>query len=224
MSEPFRKVLHFLVVISVPVLLSAGIIRLLLTPAFTQLEYSMPGFPPDPYGFSRQERMRYAETARLYLVQDQGLKVLKELTFEDGSRLFNDRELSHLQDVKLVLRGLFRTAYAGILVVLVAAFWSGRQDDWGSFLRALSRGGWMTAGLVGLIIILSLLNFQSFFFKFHRVFFEGNTWLFYNSDTLIRLFPLRFWRDAFLLFGILNLTGGLVLVKLPDWVGSPGNR
>jgi integral membrane protein (TIGR01906 family) len=223
-KQPVRKLLHLLVVFSVPVLLSAGIIRLLLTPVFTQVEYQLPGFPTDPYGFSRQERLDYAGSARQYLVRNQDLDTLEILTFADGSRLFNARELSHLRDVKIVLRGLFRTAYAGVLVVLGAAVWSGKLDDWGTFVKAVSRGGWLTVGLVVLIIILSVLDFQSFFFKFHRVFFEGNTWLFYNSDTLIRLFPLRFWRDAFLLFGVLNLAGGLVLSRLPGWLDFPGDR
>ena len=29
----------------------------------------------------------------------------------------------------------------------------------------------------------------------HRLFFEGSTWIFPRSDTLIRLFPNRFWID-----------------------------
>jgi len=212
------KLLRFLTLISVPVILSAVLIRLLLSPLFIQMEYRLPGFPEDPYGFSQQERLRYANQARRYLVTDTGLESLEELTFEGGERLFNARELSHLRDVKIVLKDLFRVSWAGILVGLAAAYWSYRKDDWEPLIRAVSLGGWLTAGMVILVIILSILSFQSFFFKFHRLFFEGNTWLFYNSDTLIRLFPLRFWRDAFLLFGGLSLAAGSALARLPAWI------
>ena len=34
------------------------------------------------------------------------------------------------------------------------------------------------------------------------------------SDTLIRMFPERFWRDIFILVGALSLGGGLALAYL----------
>jgi uncharacterized membrane protein len=35
------------------------------------------------------------------------------------------------------------------------------------------------------------------FVGFHQVFFDAGTWTFAYSDTLIRLFPERFWQVAF---------------------------
>ncbi len=43
---------------------------------------------------------------------------------------------------------------------------------------------------------------------FHGLFFNGNTWLFAYSDTLIRLFPIRFWEDTFLTSAFIVLAGG----------------
>jgi uncharacterized membrane protein len=43
------------------------------------------------------------------------------------------------------------------------------------------------------------------------LFFTGDSWLFLYSDTLIRLFPMRFWQDAFLFAGALDVLGGLAL-------------
>jgi integral membrane protein (TIGR01906 family) len=54
---------------------------------------------------------------------------------------------------------------------------------------------------IGILVVLGLyiaIGFNSFFVTFHRVFFEGESWLFLWSDTLIRLFPLKFWYDVFL--------------------------
>jgi uncharacterized membrane protein len=56
-----------------------------------------------------------------------------------------------------------------------------------------------------------LLSFGVFFVAFHNVFFEPGTWVFYYSDTLIRLFPERFWRDIFLYVGGFAIISGLAL-------------
>ena len=66
---------------------------------------------------------------------------------------------------------------------------------------------------MGLTVVFSLLAFRAFFTAFHRVFFEGDTWLFHYSDTLIRLFPERFWQDAFLWLGGLSLLAGGLLTR-----------
>ena len=53
--------------------------------------------------------------------------------------------------------------------------------------------------------------FWNFFAWFHSLFFTGNSWIFEYSDTLIRLFPIRFWQDTFLAAAIIVLAGGLGL-------------
>ncbi len=86
------------------------------------------------------------------------------------------------------------------------------QSGWVAAYRAsLARGGWLTAGLIGAIILFVLIAFGVFFVAFHNVFFDPGTWQFLYSDTLIRLFPERFWRDSFLTVGALAGGGGLLL-------------
>jgi uncharacterized membrane protein len=53
--------------------------------------------------------------------------------------------------------------------------------------------------------------FWNFFSAFHSLFFEGDSWIFLYSDTLIRLFPIRFWQDAFLWGAVIALAGGIGL-------------
>jgi uncharacterized membrane protein len=75
------------------------------------------------------------------------------------------------------------------------------------------------AGLIGLIVAVGMTAspdlFWDFFTLFHALFFEGDSWLFLNSDTLIRLFPIRFWQDAFLLGALIALGGGFALAMAP---------
>ena len=66
--------------------------------------------------------------------------------------------------------------------------------------------------LVGIVTYL-LLNFNTFFTQFHEVFFESSTWTFLWSDSLIRLFPLKFWEDAFTFVG----GGALEALPLAAW-------
>ena len=71
----------------------------------------------------------------------------------------------------------------------------------------------MTVGLIVALIIFIAVSFNNLFDRFHQLFFKDGTWLFYESDTLIRLFPLTFWRDAFILVSVLTLLfAGLLLI------------
>jgi integral membrane protein (TIGR01906 family) len=205
------RIFSILITLSIPVLISVALIRLLLTPLFTAVEYRMPYFPQDSYGFSLEERLEYGQITRRYLVSDQGEDVLRSLKFNSGEPLYLEREISHLVDVKNVLQGAFSAWWLSLglfLGGLGGIFFLQGQEKLGLIL---SKGGWLTVGLVIFLLVFSLLSFNTLFTRFHQVFFEGDTWLFRYSDTLIRLFPIRFWNDVFILFGLLTLlTGGLV--------------
>ncbi len=73
------------------------------------------------------------------------------------------------------------------------------------YLKALSTGGWITIVLIAAILIFVMISFNSLFTDFHRIFFSGDSWLFLFSDTLIRLFPMQFWQDAFIWMGVFSL-------------------
>ena len=202
------RILSWLVAALVPVALTLSAVRLLLTPAFLQGEYRTPGFPPDPYGFTLEDRLRWALPTLAYLLNDADISFLADLRLDDGTPLYNARELRHLEDTKRLVQGALRVwSGAWIALALLGAWaWWGRW--WREFRRGLARGGWLTVALLGLVILVALASFGPLFVLFHRLFFEGDTWLFAYSDTLIRLFPMRFWRDAFVLAGALALAWG----------------
>jgi len=184
----------------------------------------MPYFPPDPYGFTKADRLKWAPYALNYLTNNADISYLADLKFEDGKPLYNERELSHMDDVKRVTQGALRVWYASVALLALLGIWAwlGRfasAPQWAEAYRlGLMRGGWLmvilaiTVGLIALIgILVSPDLFFSFFTGFHHLFFEGDSWLFLFSDTLIRLFPIRFWQDAFLWVAIIALGGGIAL-------------
>ena len=206
-----KKILILFVSVSVPFIISVFSILILLSPLFMNLEYRRPNFPEDNYGFSTEERLSFGNQTRRYLISSMSLDELRELRFAEGDQIYVERELIHLEDVKVVLQGVLRL-FAGAIVVLSLGGALANTQDWkDDFLKAVFLGGKITTGLLFVILFMTLLNFQSLFTNFHLIFFEGDSWLFYYSDTLIRLFPIRFWQDIFLLFGLTTLTGGIIL-------------
>ena len=133
---------------------------------------------------------------------------LAPANIDDCTRLYNDRELKHMVDVKVVVKAALRVWYVSLGLLLVLWFVAG-QAGWGQAYReGLRRGGWMTIFLLVGIILFVLLAFNVMFVAFHNVFFEAGTWQFLFSDTLIRLFPERFWRDTFIAVGVLSAAAG----------------
>lgn len=214
----FYLIISLLVTILVPFALIGLGLRLLLTPAFLQIEYNMPYFPPDEYGFTKEDRLRWAPYALSYLTNSEDISYLGDLTFDDGTPLYNERELSHMDDVKLVTQGALRAWYISLVLLALLGAWAWFGGWWPDYRLCLMRGGWLMVGLavtVGLIVVVGIaINpnvFWNFFAGFHSLFFEGDSWLFLYSDTLIRLFPIRFWQDTFLLAAVIALGGGVAL-------------
>jgi integral membrane protein (TIGR01906 family) len=213
-----NTMLSWFVTILIPLVLIGLAIRVLLTPLFYQLEYNMPYFPPDEYGFTKADRLKWAPYAVNYLINNADISYLGDLKFDDGSPLYNERELRHMQDVKNVTRGALRLWYISLVLLLGLGIWAWFGGWWQYFLLGLKRGGWLMVGLAALIAAIVIIGiainpnvFDNFFVLFHSLFFEGNSWLFYFSDTLIRLFPIRFWQDAFLWAAVIALGGGLLM-------------
>ena len=211
-------ILSYLVSLFVPLALIGTALRILLSPIFINVEYRMPYFPADEYGFTQQDRLKWAPFALEYLVNSSDISYLGDLKFTDGTRLYNERELSHMADVKNVVQGALRAWYISLVILILLAILAWRGQWIPDYINGLRRGGiWM----IGLAVVLGLIAgvgivanpnvFEQFFIFFHSLFFKGNSWLFEFSDTLIRLFPIRFWEDAFLWAAILALGGGIAL-------------
>jgi len=206
-----ERILGGVVTASIPIVICVLSILILLSPIFMNLEYRLPNFPEDQYGFSTEERLDFGNRTRRYLITNATLDNLRELKFDSGEPIYIERELEHLEDVKIVLQGVFKVFWGAVAVLVLGGVYARFQNWWEGYSQSVSRGGWLTAGLLGIILFLAIVSFRSLFTNFHLIFFEGDSWLFLYSDTLIRLFPIRFWQDVFLVLGITTLAGGILL-------------
>jgi integral membrane protein (TIGR01906 family) len=239
-----QKGAAWIVTVLIPIVLVMASVRVVLSSWFLEFEYRTPAFPQDPHGFylppeldnwNTEDRIHLAEIARQYLLNDADISFLADLRFPEGqqapplscqfmddcTRLYNDRELQHMIDVKEVTQGALRFWYFSIAAVLLLGVWGRYGGWWRDYLNGLARGGWLTVLLVGLILLSVILAFGIFFVAFHQVFFDPGTWTFLPSDTLIRLFPERFWRDIFIVVGLFSVIFGaglaLTVRKIQSW-------
>lgn len=199
-----------------PLVLLLSNLYVLATPAFVRHEYGKPTFPPADL-YSDQDRLSLAEATLHYMRSDKGVEYLSSLQV-GGRGVYNWREIRHLVDAKRVLRGAYAlhalSAALGLLAIVLA--WRRREER----PKALRAVFWGCAAFVGTLMAIGLLaytNFRLFFTLFHRLLFEGDSWLFAFSDTLIQLFPVTFWMDATWLLAALAtvecvLVGALALV------------
>ena len=139
---------------------------------------------------------------------------------KDGQpfELFNQREVSHLKDVK----GLIRLDYNLLAGTLIYALtFSGLCLFWreGKYRQQLGRGliwgGGLTLALIVAAGVAVLIDFSWVFLQFHLLSFANDLWLLDPSrDYLIRLFPQGFFSDAALLIIGATALAALILGTL----------
>ncbi len=222
MKNKLFSAISWLITLLIPFILIGLGIQVLLTPLFPDIEYRMPYFPPDIYGFSTQDSLHWGMDGINYLLNSADVSYLGDLKFSDGTPLFTEPELSHMHDVKVVVQDFLKIWYIVIVVLILFGIWAWRGKWLPTYSQGLRRGGWLTLLLaltIGLIATVGASGngdlFWSFFAGFHGLFFQGNSWLFPDSDTLIRLYPLQFWQDAVLYIGIIAALGGLAFAFIP---------
>lgn len=202
-------------IILMPVFLILTNVRLAMSNTFLKYEYNKPDFPADSYGFSQADRLAYAPIALEYLLNREGIEFLARQTFPDGEPQYNQRELKHMVDVKRVTRAAMVVWVLSGLIVVGGGVALGLTGNRMALRAGLLGGAGLTLLIFLGIIAYIAINFNTFFTQFHQVFFESGTWMFEYSDTLIRLFPLRFWQDVFALVG-----GGAILEALIVTAGA----
>jgi len=145
---------------------------------------------------------------------EQAVQILEDLRQPDSDQpLFASNELSHMVDVKRLTDRLIRVWLVATLIAVVGSiFLLARKVTRRQAYLAWRNGGALTAVLLGALVVYALLSWRTFFVAFHDVFFPPGTWTFDWENSLIRIFPDKFWFDAFLL-----PLGTVFLLSLALW-------
>jgi len=217
MHKPsWTRLTQWLIVLCLPVFLLATDLRAVTSHWIIHWEYGKSGFPSDPYGLSTVERTGLAVASVDYIRAEADISMLADLELPNGAPAYNERELQHMLDVQRVYHQIMRAgSIAGGLVLFGAIILLAKESTGRMLLAALGNGSLLTVGLLGAIGAFMVISWNDFFTMLHRLFFTGDSWLFAYSDTLIRLFPIRFWVDVTIIVVV-----GLVLSSVLIWTGS----
>ncbi len=212
-----KRLLSLLITLALPFLLVVSCIRIVANEWFINFEYnSRPGFPADVYGFTLEQRTRLAMDG-LYSVlpQGEGMIRLQQAKLPDGSPAFNEREIKHMQDVRVLMGEVFPIQLIGLALIVILAIVLHRFAAWRRVVpNGLKWGSILTLTLLAGLIAYVLINFDAFFLTFHQMFFAGDTFMFLYTDTLIRLYPETLWSDASILIGVMTVIMAVMLLVI----------
>ena len=152
--------------------------------------------------------------------------------FEDDSRtlrivvtvngaeesLFNARETAHMEDVKVLMRAMFRVNEVALAIVLAyiacAVLWSGDRTVRGLAKLSLAGIG-VGIAVVGVVGVFAVTGFDSAWNTFHEIAFSNDLWrLDPDNDRLIQMFPEPFWEEATFIVGGLTIAQATLIVVL----------
>mgnify|MGYP000949468163 CR=1 FL=1 len=208
--KKFGSALSILITVLMPLFLLMTSARIIMSPFYLEYEYQLPHFPPDEFGFSTDDRLKWGKISLDFLFNQKDIEFLASQKLDDGSVLYNERELSHMLDVKNLVQVCLKVWYGIIAFIILAGIISWKTHNKNEFLKGVSRGGWLTVAFILFVLAAVMIDFNALFAGFHAIFFTGDSWLFYIDDTLIRLFPEKLWSDAFTFVGIFTLVGALL--------------
>ncbi|MCP3660692.1 MAG: TIGR01906 family membrane protein [Bacteroidetes bacterium] len=212
----YHSLLGIYLSLLLPFLLILSYGRLFMTNKFLKWEYNKSNFPKDIYGFTTKDRIKYSADFIKYLHSNNDISYLKNLTFSNGKKLLNDRELSHMEDVKKVIK-IINIIRIIVLITFIITFSILFISNYKIAFKYTLYGSIFSIFLLISISILGLFSFNTLFNYFHHLMgFSKGTWVFYESDALIRLFPLKLWFDSFIiLFGSVIITS--IILGVISW-------
>ena len=128
-----------------------------------------------------------------------------------GAPVLNDRERSHMRDVRGVFAGFFALAAVAAVVLVVAgrraSAAASRREMW----RAVFGGARGLAIAIAVVGAIAIFAFDAAFEVFHRLFFTSGSYTFDpGTDRLVQLFPERFWYETSTAVGVVTLVVTLV--------------
>jgi integral membrane protein (TIGR01906 family) len=146
-------------------------------------------------GLDDAQLQRVADAFVTYFQAPPGQIQLQVTAFGRSRLLFNDKEVQHMEDVQALIQLFLRLQLVALAVVAVRIGLAVALDR--SPLPVGREMLWSTGLMIALVVLvglLSLMDFDALWTRFHQVMFRNDLWLLDPArDYLIMLFPEPFW-------------------------------
>ena len=210
MSRLLANLLALAITIGIPIALILANVFVFMNPAWLAYQYSQPDFPPS-VRFTPQDRYHLASESIEYIRGNRTLDQFKALD------VYDEREIKHMVDVReLVNEVKIVLPITALLIVASLIVLAREKKNRALAARGLLNGAILTIGLFVAVGLFAATGFQTFFTLFHKVFFEGETWLFNYTDSLIQFYPLPFWFATSIALVAITI-GEAIIVGLIGW-------
>jgi integral membrane protein (TIGR01906 family) len=198
-------VLFFLVSVNLRTVINSGWLYSIGANNFNTLERT---------GMTKGEYLRVTKEIKRYFNSNEEPLQVKAVVFGSEEEIFTTREVRHMSDVKLMVRGLTKVQWYSFfymlsLLVLGWFLW-GRKALWARIAKGLMWGSVLTIATLAIVGLASLIGFDTAFIWFHEIAFENNRWLLNKNDYLLRMFPENFFLTATLIVAGMTVAQALI--------------
>jgi integral membrane protein (TIGR01906 family) len=193
-----RGIVSVAFILLLPLLLISTSLRGLVT----DRDFMLAGFRDNQVarttGLDDPQLARIADAFVTYFQGPPG-QIQMQVTVNGQARpLFNDREVTHMEDVQALIQWFLRIQIVAAGVVILRVVFALAVDRAPEPLgRDLLLSAALMVALVVVVGALSLIDFTELWTRFHQVAFRNDLWqLDPTRDYLIMLFPEPFWYAA----------------------------
>jgi integral membrane protein (TIGR01906 family) len=131
-----------------------------------------------------------------------------------GAAVLDERERSHMRDVRTVFMGFFAITLVAVVAAGVVIARRGGRDRAASW-RSVRTGA---LGLIVALVVVGGFAFVSFdvlFELFHQLFFPGGSYTFDPAtERLVQLFPFLFWQETAMVLGAVAIVVAIVVAVI----------
>lgn len=194
----------------VPLFITALAISIVAQPWFIHYENGRTNFP---FGFNnipRKEGEKLALAGLRSILPWGNSETLSRLKLSNGDHAFTAREVHHMDDVRrLILMFLLITIICLLVLTLALIRYPSLLP---LFLKGIYYGALLTLVLLALLFITMYFDFGLFFEYMHYPFFKGDSFMFDETATLIKIYPEEFWSDAAFFIGIFSFLVSIMVL------------
>ena len=168
-------------------------------------------------GISPDDLNKIVDNIQEFFNEESNGKILMK-TYINGvnKQLFNEKEIIHMIDVKILLKNLQLTTvlmwFYIALCTLVYYVLNNKNKiyNFRNFIKSYIK---FSFTITGIILVALLIGFRWIFYLFHIISFDNDLWILDpRKDYLIKIFEEIFFMEAAILIGILTLSSSLIFL------------